>query len=582
MEESRAVRRGLGSVVDPRSFLEGLFEHSPVAFQVYRVDGHCLLVNQAFRDLFGTEPPPGYNVLHDDVLARQGILDLIHRAFAGETIRIPPHWYDPSELQQIEIPGARRVGVEVTLFPLRDADGRIEHIAFCFKDVAAELQRQSERDHLEETAEALRRSEEALVRNAARLQALAESSRQFSLASTDLHGLLELMARRIGELIGDMCSIRLVARDGEWLESGSTIYHPDPDKQAAANELLAMPQRIGEGVMGKVALTGQPLMVSAFTGAARDEHLLDRFRTYVDRIGVVSVLAVPLRSRDRVLGVFTMCRTRPDCPYTEDDLEFALDLADRGALAIENAILLDELGQRVSRRTAALEEANHELEAFSYSVSHDLRSPLRAIDGFSQALLFEDYGDRLDERARDYLDRVRSGAQRMAALIDDLLELARITARRSSRRRSIWAGWREACWTSIRQREPSRQVEVHIGDGLSASGDPRLIRIVLENLLGNAWKFTARRPDARIAVRPRGRRSPPSSCATTAPASTWPTPSKLFAPFQRLHRDAEFEGTGIGLATVQRIVARHGGRIWAEAAPGQGATFFFTLGSSRK
>ena len=580
MEESRAVRRGLGSVVDPRSFLEGLFEHSPVAFQVYRVDGHCLLVNQAFRDLFGTEPPPGYNVLHDDVLARQGILDLIHRAFAGETIRIPPHWYDPSELQQIEIPGARRVGVEVTLFPLRDADGRIEHIAFCFKDVAAELQRQSERDHLEETAEALRRSEEALVRNAARLQALAESSRQFSLASTDLHGLLELMARRIGELIGDMCSIRLVARDGEWLESGSTIYHPDPDKQAAANELLAMPQRIGEGVMGKVALTGQPLMVSAFTGAARDEHLLDRFRTYVDRIGVVSVLAVPLRSRDRVLGVFTMCRTRPDCPYTEDDLEFALDLADRGALAIENAILLDELGQRVSRRTAALEEANHELEAFSYSVSHDLRSPLRAIDGFSEALLFE-YGDRLDERARDYLDRVRSGAQRMAALIDDLLELARIHRAQVQPQTIDLGRLARGVLDDIRQREPSRQVEVHIGEGLSASGDPRLITIVLENLLGNAWKFTARRPDARIAF---DRADDQSTFFVRDNGTGFDMAyvGKLFTPFQRLHRDVDYEGTGIGLATVHRIIARHGGRIWAEAAPDQGATFFFTLGSSRK
>ncbi len=580
MEESRAVRRGLGSVGDPRSFLEGLFEHAPVAFQVYRVDGHCLLVNQAFRDLFGTEPPPGYNVLRDDVLARQGILALIHRAFEGETIRIPPHWYDPSQLRQIDIPGARRVGVETTLFPLHDADGRIEHVAFCFKDASAELERASERDNLEKTAEALRRSEEALTSNAARLQALAESSRQFSLASTDLLQLLDVMAHRIGDLIGDMCSIRLVAKDGQWLESAATIYHPDPDKQAAANELLAMPQRVGEGVIGKVALTGEPVLVTSYSGSEAEEKLPERFRPLVGRIGVYSLLAVPMRSRERVLGAFVMCRTRLGFSYTEDDLRFAQDLADRGALAIENAMLMTELEERVSRRTAALEEANRELEAFSYSVSHDLRTPLRAIDGFSEALEFE-YGERLDERALDYLGRVRSGAQRMATLIDDLLQLARIHRVQVQPQTIDLGKLARDVLHDARHREPSRQVQVNIGDDLSASADPRLMVIVLENLLGNAWKFTERRPDPHITF---GRTSDGSAFFVRDNGIGFDMAyvGKLFLPFQRLHRDTEYAGTGIGLATVHRILARHGGRVWVEAAPDQGATFFFTLGNLRR
>jgi signal transduction histidine kinase len=537
-------------------------------------------VNQAFRDLFGTEPPPGYNVLRDDVLDRQGILALIHRAFAGETIRIPPHWYDPSQLRQIDIPGARRVGVETTLFPLHGADGRIEHVAFCFKDASAELERAGERDHLEKTAEALRRSEEALTLNAARLQALAESSRQFSLASTDLHRLLDVMAHRIGDLIGDMCSIRLIAKDGQWLESGATIYHPDPDKQAVANELLAMPQRVGEGLIGRVVLTGEPVLVTSYEGSDVQESLPERFRPLVGQIGVFSLLAVPMRSRERVLGAFVTCRTRPGFSYTEDDLRFAQDLADRGALAIENAMLLTELEERVSRRTAALEEANRELEAFSYSVSHDLRTPLRAIDGFSEALLFE-YGERLDERALDYLGRVRSGAQRMAALIDDLLQLARIHRVQVQRQTIDLGALARDVLHDIREREPSRQVEVDIGDDLSASADPRLMAIVLENLLGNAWKFTERRPDPRIAF---GRTSDGSAFFVRDNGIGFDMAyvDKLFLPFQRLHRDTEYGGTGIGLATVHRILARHGGRIWVEAAPGQGAAFFFTLGNLRR
>jgi PAS domain-containing protein len=115
--------RGLGSIADPRALLEGLFELSPVAFQVYKADGHCLLVNQAFRNLFGSEPPAGYNVLEDEVLRERGFLDLVHRAFAGETVHVPPHWYDPRELRQVDVPEGRRVGIEVTLFPLRSAGG---------------------------------------------------------------------------------------------------------------------------------------------------------------------------------------------------------------------------------------------------------------------------------------------------------------------------------------------------------------------------------------------------------------------------------------------------------------------------
>jgi signal transduction histidine kinase len=237
---------------------------------------------------------------------------------------------------------------------------------------------------------------------------------------------------------------------------------------------------------------------------------------------------------------------------------------------------------RVRREWAnELEQANKELEAFSYSVSHDLRAPLRAIDGFSKALL-DEYGEKLDEQACRYLDRVRLGIQKMSGLINDLLDLSRIN--RTALRKepiSLTELAREVV-TDLQNRESSRKVAIEIADGLTARGDPRLVTIVLVNLLGNAWKYTGKRPAAHVAF---GQETKGTQAVfyvrDNGAGFDMQYADKLFAPFQRLHQDSEFEGTGIGLATVQRIISRHGGRIWAEAKVDEGATFFFTLGDNR-
>ena len=237
---------------------------------------------------------------------------------------------------------------------------------------------------------------------------------------------------------------------------------------------------------------------------------------------------------------------------------------------------------RVRREWAIeLEQANKELEAFSYSVSHDLRAPLRSIDAFSKALL-DEYGEKLDERACHYLDRIRAGTQRMSALINDLLNLSRMT-RTPLRKESIsLTELARGVVAELHTREPSRNVAIEIADGLSARGDKRLITIALVNLLGNAWKYTAKRPETQIAF---GRENKGNEAVfyvrDNGAGFDMAYAGKLFAPFQRLHLDSEFEGTGIGLATVQRIISRHGGRIWTEAAVDEGATFFFTLGDMR-
>src|SRR5258708_24304482 len=261
-------------------------------------------------------------------------------------------------------------------------------------------------------------------------------------------------------------------------------------------------------------------------------------------------------------------------------MQFTLELEDRVAQRTEEIRRLnEELERRVEERTGELATANKELEAFSYSVSHDLRAPLRAIDGFSKMLL-DKYGGKLDEQACHYLDRVRTGSQKMSRLIDDLLDLSRIT-RIALRKETISLAELGRGVVAEQDREPSRKVTIEIADGLIARGDARLITIVLVNLLLNAWKYTAKRPEARIAFGQEDKGNETVFYVRDNGAGfDMAYADKLFAPFQRLHQNSEFEGTGIGLATAQRSVSRHGGRIWVEAAVDEGATFFFTLGDT--
>ncbi|MBI4676739.1 MAG: hypothetical protein HY748_04080 [Elusimicrobia bacterium] len=238
--------------------------------------------------------------------------------------------------------------------------------------------------------------------------------------------------------------------------------------------------------------------------------------------------------------------------------------------------------ERVRSYAARLEAANKELESFSYSVSHDLRAPLRAVDGFSQ-ILAEDCGDKLDDRGRDHLRRVREGCRRMAELIDGLLELSRVTRREMRREPVDLAALGRAVARQLSGSAPERNVEFIMPDKLPVRGDPTLLRAVLDNLIANAWKFTGNRQGARIEL---------GVCAKNGVEACFVRDNgagfdmayadKLFGAFQRLHSTSEFPGWGVGLATVWRIVGRHGGRVWAEGSVGQGATFYFTLGGGHE
>jgi len=233
--------------------------------------------------------------------------------------------------------------------------------------------------------------------------------------------------------------------------------------------------------------------------------------------------------------------------------------------------------QEILRRSAELEAANKELEAFSYSVSHDLRAPLRGIDGFSLALL-EDCADKLDQDGRDYLQRVRAATQRMGVLIDDLLNLSRVTRSEMRIEKTDLGAMARRVATELQNMQPERRAEFRIEEGLVAFVDSHLMRIVLENLLGNAWKFSSKRESPHIEFGKADGDGRPTYYVRDDGAGFDPAyADRLFGAFQRLHDKSDFPGTGVGLATVQRIIHRHGGHIWAEGAVDRGATFYFTL-----
>ncbi|MBZ0124758.1 MAG: PAS domain S-box protein [Rhodocyclaceae bacterium] len=248
--------------------------------------------------------------------------------------------------------------------------------------------------------------------------------------------------------------------------------------------------------------------------------------------------------------------------------------------SVEEARLLNVmLEARVAARTAELAELNRELEAFSYSVSHDLRAPLRGIDGFGR-LLEQDYADRLDDTGRDYILRMRRAAQRLAQLIDDLLDLTRIDRAELRPADIDLSALAEEIVAELRLGAPQRKVDVSIEAGLVAHGDPQLMRIALQNLLDNAWKYSSKVEDAHVRF---GCERTSGECVffvrDNGAGFDMAFADKLFAPFQRLHSPRDFEGTGVGLASVARTIKRHGGRVWAESTVGRGAVFYFTLGS---
>lgn len=357
---------------------------------------------------------------------------------------------------------------------------------------------------------------------------------------------------------------------------GATFVLRDGDRSYYADEDAIAPLWKGRRFPLNTCISGW-VMLNRSAVAIEDIYADARIPADAYRPTFVkSLVMVPIRTADPVgaIGCYWARLRRT----TDEEVRLLQALADSASVAMENLRVYSGLDQRVAERTAELETALCELESFSYAVSHDLRAPLRSIEGFGSALL-EDHAAQLDDTGRDYLDRICSAARRMNVLIEDLLRLSQVTRFEIEREHLDLSAVARAAANEVAAAHPRRQVRLVIRNDIRVYGAKRLLDIMLRNLLDNAWKFTVKTADAvvefGVVEQEADRRI--YFVRDNGAGFNMAHADKLFAPFRRLHAESEFPGTGIGLATVQRVVKRHGGRIWAEAQPGRGATFFWTL-----
>lgn len=497
-----------------------LYERAPLAYQSLDETGHILEINQAWLDLFGYS--------REEVIEKPiaEFLDPNHIKTLEYNF---PRFKKAGEISDVEFLFVRKNGDRVTI----RIDGKIGYDKEgYFQQTHCILSDITER----------KKMEEALQESEYRYKKLTEQS-PFVIEIYGTEGTM----MQVNQAWGDLWGVPVE-------NAGIGQFNILRDPQA---------KEVGIRKYWDKALAGESQSIPGFEFDPTKLGLAGRPRWLTSRI-------FPIRDRQGVVQNIIMMHQ---------------DITDRKQAEEEIRKLNEDLERRVIQRTNELEVANKELEAFAYSVSHDLRTPLRAMDGFSNVLL-EDYSKDLDDRGKDYLTRVRAAAKRMGELIDDILGLSRVTRAKLRQLDIDLSALAESVVDDLRSGEPERRVEIVITPGLTTKGDPQLLGLALQNLLGNAWKFTGGRDDAKIEFgmldeteAAEAGHAGENVCFVRDNGAGFDMAyaDKLFGAFQRLHSDSEFPGTGIGLATVQRIIHRHRGSVWADSEVGKGATFYFTL-----
>ncbi len=570
--EVQERRRAEALLRESEERFRSAFTNAPIGLAIIDLDGHFLQVNTALCDILGqteeqiltandARPAPG----QDPPISADAIRRLAEggRAVQYEKLHRRP---DGSEVWLI-----------VSASYINDEYGQPENIVAQLQDVTARKQAEEENTRLLEVL----RHRNMQLRTAAAVSTTASSildPRNLITAAVNLIQ-EQFQFYYVGLFLKDESGRFAVLRAG----TGSA-----GEQMVKEGHKLAIN---GESMIGTCIASNTPRIALDVATASRRyaNPLLPETR---------SEMALPLTTPSSgCIGGLTVHSSAEDA-FSQEDIAALQSMAEQIAIALENARLYkaareeialrvkaeealkqlnEDLERLVRERTAELSAANTELEAFAYSISHDLRAPARRLKGFATAAL-EDYGDQLGEEGRDYLRRMEAASAHMNDLIDSMLALSLVTRTELHREEVDLSAMAASICENLTDLEPERRVVFDITPGLTAYGDPRLLMNTLDNLIGNAWKFTARCAEARITVGALTQEGERVFFVQDNGAGFDMTYiDRIFAPFQRLHTEADFDGSGIGLATVQRVIHRHGGRVWAEGAPGEGATFYFTL-----
>lgn len=577
ISQRKAAERKLRAALNE---IEDLYQNAPCGYHSIDRDGRIIHMNETELAWLGYS--------REEVIEKMHIWDLLTPRSREAFQRSFPEFVQSGRIKDAEFEFLRKDGssfpVLMNATAIRDDSGAYKMSRSSVFDLT-ELKRTRDalKDTLTREREARRDAEQARER----LAFLNESSQ--ILTSNQDHNetfrqLAELAVPRIADAFAfeifdqsdSAFPIAVTHRNSHQAEQMRDFLENHPTTIDEEHDDYESPDLHEALLISDTSAIGSPL-----------EGRGERHQKLIDALDLRSYIYAPIRTNNAPTGAILLAMTSADRTFDIDDLALSEELAHSVSLALAQSKLHQklvnlnaELEERVNRRTNRLQEVNRELEAFSYSVSHDLRAPLRAIDGFSQALL-EDYGPALDEQGRHYLERNRAASQRMGELIEDLLELSRVTRGDLTMQDVNLDQMAREILSQLELADPERDASFRIEEGLTVRADRRLMELALRNLLENAWKFTSNQDRTEIRFGSCGPKTGRSGhccfVSDNGVGFNMKYAEKLFTPFQRLHSSDEFPGTGIGLATVKRVVHRHNGRVWADSRQGEGATFYLTL-----